>query len=336
MKRIQSTYLLMVIELTARAWYNNIETIDFKIQKPTNMTQRQAISLFEFHQRFPTEKDCIEHLFKLRWSDGFVCPRCNCQKYNFYRDSFLCRCQNCRYRAFLTAGSVMHKTRTPLMVWFWTIFLIACDKRGHSALSISKELKISYWVAWTLLQKIRRAMATQDSRYKLQGIVELDDAYFGGKDEGKKRGRGTTKSKVLVAVSTDAEKEQARFAKMKVVENLDADTVNKFVRENIEPGSRIQTDDLDIFNSLANLGVKHEEYPLVSGEKPLPWVHTIISNAKAFCLGTYHRFGRKHLQSYLDEFCYRFNRRFWEDQLFDRLLTACINCETITYGQLTQ
>lgn len=230
----------------------------------------------------------------------------------------------------------MHKARTPLMVWFWAIFLIACDKRGHSALSISRELKVSYWIAWTLLQKIRRAIGKQDSQYKLKDIVELDDAYFGGKNEGKKRGRGTTKPKVLVAVSTDKEKKHAGFVKMEVVKKLDADTVNKFVRENIEPGSKIQTDDLDIYNSLADLGVKHEEYPIVSGEKPLPWVHTIISNAKAFLLGTYHRFGRKHLQSYLDEFCYRFNRRFWEDQLFDRLLAACINCETITYGQLTQ
>ena len=222
------------------------------------------------------------------------------------------------------------------MVWFWIIFLVACDKRGHSALSISKELTISYWVAWTLLQKIRKAMAEQDRRYILKGIVELDDAYFGGKKEGEKRGRGTTKSKVLVAVSTDAKKKHAGFVKMKVVKSLDTDTVNEFVRENIESGSKIQTDTLDIYNSLADLGVKHEEYPIVSGEKPLPWVHTIISNAKTFCLGTYHRFGRKHLQSYLDEFCYRFNRRFWEDQLFDRLLSACINSENITYAELTQ
>lgn len=300
------------------------------------MTQRQAVSLSEFYQRFPTERECAEHLFGLRWPDGFVCPKCNSSKYSFYNDSFLYRCKNCRYRASLTAGSVMHRTRTALMVWFWAIFLVACDKRGHSALSISGELKISYWVAWTLLQKIRRAMREQDNQYKLQGIVELDDAYFGGMVQGKKRGRGTLKSKVLVAVSTDKQKEHAGFAKMRVVESLDTDTVNKFVGENIERGSRIQTDDLAIYDSLISLGVDHEKYPIVSGEKPLPWVHTIISNSKAFCLGTYHRFGQKHLQAYLDEFCYRFNRRFWENQLFDRLLAACINCETITYGQLTQ
>ena len=300
------------------------------------MVQREQISLLEFNQRFPSQKECIEHLFNLRWPNGFICPRCNSPKYGFHSGRFLYQCKDCRYQASLTAGSVMHKTRTPLMVWFWTIFMVACDKRGHSALSISKELKISYWIAWTLLQKIRRAMAEQDRRYKLKGIVELDDAYWGDKDKGKKRGRGTTKSKVLVAVSTDTQKEHAGFVKMEVVKKLNQDTVSKFVRENIEPGSKIQTDDLNIYNALADLGVEHEQYPLVSGEKPLPWVHIIISNAKAFCLGTYHRFGRKHLQAYLDEFCYRFNRRFWEDQLFDRLLAACTNCESTTYAELTQ
>lgn len=299
------------------------------------MVQRGAMTLFEFHQRFPTEKECAEHMFNLRWPDGFICPRCKCQEYSFH-EGLLYRCKNCRYRASLTVGSIMHKTRTPLMVWFWAIFLVACDKRGHSALSISKELKISYWVAWTLLQKIRRAMREQDRQYKLKGIVELDDAYFGGKNDGKKRGRGTSKSRVLVAVSTDKEKEHAGFVKMQVVKNLDTDTVNKFVTENIEPGSKVQTDDLSIYDCLNNHGMVHEQYPIVSGEKPLPWVHTIVANAKRFILGTYHGLDSKHLQAYLDEFCYRFNRRSWEDQLFNRLLAACINCEAITYGQLTQ
>lgn len=301
------------------------------------MVQREAMTLFEFHRRFPTEKECVRHMFNLRWPDGFICPRCKCQKYWFHSSRLLYECKNCRYQVSLTAGSVMHRTRTPLMVWFWTIFLIACDKRGHSALSISKELKVSYWVAWTLLQKIRRTMRKQDSQYKLKGIVELDDAYFGGKNEFEKRGRGTSKSKVLVAVSTDEKKKHAGFIKMEVVKNLDANTINKFATENIEHNSKVQTDDLSIYSSLDKQVINHEIYPIVSGEKPLPWVHTIISNAKTFILGTYHgRMVAKHLQSYLDEFCYRFNRRFWEYQLFDRLLGACINCETTLYSELTQ
>ena len=313
-----------------------VPLIQSRFFEGANMVQRKTITLFEFHQQFPTEKECAKHLFNLRWPDGFICPRCMCQEYWVHGTRFLYECKNCRHQVSLTAGSIMHKTRTPLMVWFWAIFLVACDKRGHSALSISKELKISYWIAWTLLQKIRRAMAEQDSRYKLQGIVEFDDAYFGGRKEGEKRGRGTTKSKVLVAVSTGEKKKHANFVKMVVVKKLDTNTINKFVTENIDPGSKVQTDDLSIYDSLDGQVIEHERYPIVSGEKPLPWVHTIISNAKTFCLGTYHHFCRKHLQSYLDEFCYRFNRRFWEYQLFDRLLAACINCENTPCSELTQ
>jgi len=300
------------------------------------MVQREPMTLFEFHQKFPTEKECKEHIFNLRWPDGFICPKCQCKKYWLHSTRSLYECKNCRHQVSLTSGSIMHKTKVPLMIWFWTIFLIACDKRGHSALSISKELKVSYWIAWTLLQKIRKVTAKQDSQYKLKGIIELDDAYFGGKDTGQKRGRGTTKSKVLVAVSTNKDKKRAGFVKMRVVKTLDSHTVNKFVKENIEPGSKVQTDNLYIYDSLNKLEIKHEEYPIVSGEKPLPWVHTIISNAKAFILGTYHGLDTKHLQLYLDEFCYRFNRRFWEHQLFDRLLSACLNCEPTPYSELTK
>ena len=328
-------YNYMPIEL-APNYDIMVPLIQSRFFEGANMVQRKTITLFEFHQQFPTEKECAKHLFNLRWPDGFICPRCMCQEYWVHGTRFLYECKNCRHQVSLTAGSIMHKTRTPLMVWFWAIFLVACDKRGHSALSISKELKISYWIAWTLLQKIRRAMAEQDSRYKLQGIVEFDDAYFGGRKEGEKRGRGTTKSKVLVAVSTGEKKKHANFVKMVVVKKLDTNTINKFVTENIEPGSKVQTDDLSIYDSLDGQVIEHERYPIVSGEKPLPWVHTIISNAKTFCLGTYHHFCRKHLQSYLDEFCYRFNRRFWEYQLFDRLLAACINCENTPCSELTQ
>lgn len=234
---------MMTIEFVAQLWYDGTSLLgEFGRPGGANMVQRGSMTLFEFHQRFPTERECAVHVFSLRWPDGFICPRCECQEYSFH-EGLLYRCKNCRYRASLTGGSIMHKTRTPLMVWFWAIFLVACDKRGHSALSISKELKISYWVAWTLLQKIRRAMREQYIQYRLKGIVELDDAYFGGKDDGKKWRRGTSKSKVLVAVSTDEKKEHAGFVKMQVVKHLDTDTVNEFVIKNIELGSKVQTDD---------------------------------------------------------------------------------------------
>jgi transposase-like protein len=301
-----------------------------------NMAQKEPLTLFGFHERFKTEEDCGNYLFNIRWPKGYVCPRCEGSQYGLIKSRNLYRCTKCRYQVSLTAGTVMHRSRTPLIVWFWAIFLLACDKRGHSALSISKELGVSYWVAWTLLQKIRHAMGQHDKKYKLREIVELDEAYFGSEQRDGKTGRGTGKSKVLVAVSTDENKKHAGFVKMRVVSRFDTDTVNMFVKENLEPECTVQTDGLNIYNALMDIVSSHERYPIIGGAEPLPWVHTIISNAKALISGTYHGLGPKHLQSYLDEYCYRLNRRFWEDQLFNRMLAACIDCETITFGELTQ
>ncbi len=300
------------------------------------MAQKEPLTLSNFNKQFKTEKECERYLFNIRWPKGYVCARCDERQYSVIKSRNLYRCKKCRYQVSLTVDTVMHRTMTPLIVWFWAIFLLACDKRGHSALSISKELGVSYWVAWTLLQKIRHAMGQQDKKYKLRGIVELDEAYFGREQRDGKRGRGTEKSKVLVAVSTDESKKHAGFVKMSVVSHLDTDTVNMFVKDNLEPECTVQTDGLNIYNALTESISLHERFLIINGAEPLPWVHTIISNAKAFISGTYHGLGPKHLQSYLDEYCYRFNRRFWENQLFNRLLTACIDCETIIYGELTQ
>ncbi len=294
------------------------------------------MSLFQFHQTFSTEEDCAQYIFGLRWPKGFVCPRCQNDKYGLIRNRLLYRCKSCRYQASLTAGSIMHRTRTPLMVWFWTIFLVGCDKRGHSALSLSKELGISYWVAWTMLQKIRKAMGQQDANYRLDGLVEMDEGYFGGISKEGKRGRGTTKSKVLIAVSTDVDKKYAKFLKMKKVKNFNRTTVESFVNQHLSPGCTVQTDGLNIYESLDSLVKECQKFTIKTGAAPLPWVHTIIANAKSFVSGTFHGLDQKHFQAYLDEFCYRFNRRFWEGQLFNRLLDACLGYPPTTYGELTQ
>lgn len=300
------------------------------------MAQREPMTLFQFHKMFTTEDDCAQYIFDLRWPDGFICPRCQNDKFGMIKSRLLYRCKSCRYQASLTSGSVLHRTRTPLMIWFWAIFLISCDKRGHSALSLSKELSISYWVAWTMFQKIRKAMEQQDANYRLDGLVEMDEGYFGGVAEEGRRGRGTDKAKVLIAVSTDADKKHAKFVKMKEVKDFNSNTVESFVNQHLTPGCIVQTDGLNIYNSLSRLVKEHQKFTIRTGSPTLPWVHTIIANAKAFISGTFHGLDQRHLQAYLDEFCYRFNRRFWEGQLFNRLLSACLSYNPTTYGELTQ
>lgn len=300
--------------------------------------QQPSISLYEFKDMFPNEKSCYEHLFRLKWPNGFECPKCGHKEYYFIESRKVLECTNpdCRHQTSVTAGTIFHKTRTPLQIWFWVIFLVAKDKRGISALSISKEFPVSYPTAWTMLHKIRKAMSDRDSQYNLSGIIEVDEGYFGTPTKGKKRGRGTEQSKVLVSVSVNKEGKPC-FAKMDVIDDLSKNTIQGTITQNIKQNSTVKTDGFRSYSGLEEKGFSHDKVIPVDLDitELLKSVHTLISNVKAFIAGTYHGLGKKHLQRYLDEYCYRFNRRFWQSQLFDRLLTACINTDTITFPELT-
>ena len=296
----------------------------------------KEMSLIEFQRRFRTEKACRKHLFKLRWPEGFICPVCGHNRYFDLPKRGLYQCKACGYQASLTAGTIMHKTRTPLRKWFWAIFLAANDKRGVSALQLCKKLDVSYYVAWNMLHKIRKAMQDRDYTYELRGIIEIDDAFFGGPSEGgDKRGRGTNKAKVLIEASTNGE--AIGFARMRVVQNIDGPTIEKVVANDIAPKQTLRSDGWSAYGVVKGMGHQHDRQ-VSNGRKAnevLKWVHILASNAKAFLLGTFHGIGKKHLQAYLDEFCYRFNRRWWEGELFDRLLTACTASKGITFSELT-
>ena len=122
------------------------------------MSQQVGISLFDFHKHFSNEETCQEHLFIMRWKEGFCCPRCGCKKHYLISRRRLYQYQGCSYQASLTAGTVFHKTHTPLQKWFWSIFLVASDKRGYYALALANSINVSYPTAWLMLQKIRTAM----------------------------------------------------------------------------------------------------------------------------------------------------------------------------------
>lgn len=194
----------------------------------------------------------------------------------------------------------------------------------------------SYKVVWAMAHKIRKAMADRDARYQLAGLVELDESYFGGVRHGQ-HGRGAAgKRPVMIAVSTAAGG-QAAFAKRQVVPTVDTAQVQAVVTTTIQPGATVKTDGLSIYPALTHDGYTHAPQRQGTPERAsviLPWVHTLVSNAKRFLQGTHHREAPRHLQRFLDEFCYRLNRRWHEAQLFDRLLTACASTGTITFREL--
>ena len=183
--------------------------------------------------------------------------------------------------------------------------------------------------------KLRYAMGKRDENYTLCGIVEMDDAFFGGSSQGGKRGRGTNKTVVVVSVSL-ADNGKPQFAKMEVVETVDGETVKSFAERSIAKGSEIHTDGLPVYSILDKNGYSLVQKIFDPKTEPehLHWTHIIISNAKAFINGTFHGLDSVHLQSYLDEFCYRLNRRWMTSTIFSRLLNACVHVGKITYHEL--
>ena len=280
------------------------------------MAKATSISFTEFRTKFATEKDCRNYLFQERFPDGFVCPKCGGREYYYLKKRHTCQCRNCRRQTSVTAGTVMHHTHLPLTVWFWAIYLCATDKRGISAKGLARQLELSYESAWYLLVRIRNAMKERDQKYMLEGIIEMDEAYLGAPKRGKKRGRGTERKKMAVAVSK-TEDDHPIFLKLQMISDVTTATLQSVINENIKSGSTIECDGLSSYPGLENVSVNASMY----GIDDLKWVHVAIGNFKAFLLGTYHGSCGDY-QPFLDEFCFRFNRRFQPPQLFARLSRA--------------
>ena len=293
------------------------------------------MTLIEFQAQFGTEEQCRQYLFEKRWPDGFVCPKCGHKEYFNVESRHLYQCKSCNHQASVTAGTIMDKTRTPLVKWFLVLYLASEDKRGVSAMMIKKAIGVAYYTAWTMCQKIRHAMGERDKNYKMNGIVEMDEAFFGSPTEGGKRGRGTEKAAVMVSVSL-SEDGKPVYAKMEVVAAVNGETVKSFAEKTVAKGSEIRTDGLNVYATLANNGytLTQKVYDPKSQPNHLHWTHIVISNAKALIDGTFHGLDAIHLQRYLNEFCYRFNRRWFVSGIFSRLVNASLSVGKITAHEL--
>jgi transposase-like protein len=301
-------------------------------------TMYQNISFLEFQQRFNSEEKCWNYLVNKRWPNGFICPVCRDNLYYFIQDRKLFQCQNCHFQASVTANTIFHKTRTPLQKWFWAIYLVAQQKKGISATQLKKFLSFgSYKTAWAMIHKIRKAMATRDASYQLSGLMELDDTYVGSKRKTGKRGRGASNKTIVLAGIEVPDNKKPKFAMLEAVKNLNAEELKPRFKKRVKELSIIKTDGYSSFSFIPQKGYYHFPKVLKKTEiiqEHLPWVHILIANFKNTIRSTFHGVSSKYLQRYLDEFTYRFNRRFWEPQLFDRLLFACTLCKKISLAEL--
>ena len=281
-------------------------------------------SIQQFQRQFTDEEACEQYLEACRWPDGFQCPRCGHGRAYPLGGWRRRECAACRYQVSLTAGTVFHRTKMPLTVWFWAAYLMTTDKRGISALLLQHQLGIRrYETAWRILHKLRRAMVNA-ARDPLHGEVEVDDTWVGGPQPGLRGSRQLKGRKAaLVAVAVEKRGTRTGRARMAVIPDFGKTTLTDFATRYIAYGTTIYTDGLKQFSGLKAAGYHHIACPQQirsGGPAVLPCVNRVIGNLQQWLIGTYHGVGRSHLQVYLDEFVFRHNRRQTPMAAFQTLL----------------
>jgi transposase-like protein len=292
----------------------------------------------ELEQRFGSEDACREYLFELRWPDGFLCPRCGMDK-AWPLASGRWQRAGCDHQISVTAGTVFQDTRTPLTVWFRAMWWITSQKNGVSALGLQQVLGWgSYQTAWTCLHKLRRAMI-RPGRERLTGTVEVDESYLGGAEEGV-RGR-QTEDKALIVVAAEEDGRGIGRIRLRHIRDASSSSLLPFVEDSVEPGSTVHTDGWLGYLPLQANNYRHRITYLKDhteqASELLPRVHRVFSLLKRWLLGTHQGAVRaEHLQDYLDEFTFRFNRRKSRSRgkLFYRLAQQAVAMEPTTYREI--
>lgn len=294
-----------------------------------------------FVEMFPDDVTCAAYLVKLRWPEGFVCPACKTKADPWQASRGRLTCQFCRHQASATAGTIFDKTRTPLTTWFEAAWHVSTAKNGLSAKTLERTLGTKYRVAWTMLQRFRVAMVDAE-RKQLSGNIEVDEAFIGGVKQSGKRGRGAIKNIVAIAIEI---MEPTGFGRVRMrhIPDASGDSLVPFVCDVTVPGTVVHTDGWNGYNGLAVNGFIRKITVQSSSGDPahvsMPGVHRVSSLLKRWVLGTHQgSVVPEHLQSYLEEFTFRFNRRTSRSRglVFRRLLERAVATGPITERDVTK
>ena len=298
-------------------------------------------NLQEFDRWFADEEACRNYLFRVRWPEGYQCFRCRSKAPPWITARGYLHCRECGGEISVTAGTVFERTRKPLRTWFLAMWLFVSQKHGASALGLKRVLGLgSYQTAWTWLHKLRRAMV-RPGRELIHGLVEVDETYVGGAAKGGKRGRGTeNKEIVVIAVEVFQPKGFGRI-RMRRIPDVSDDSLVPFICDVVEPGSEILTDGWKGYNSLSEHNYTHSRTVLSASGDPahvaMPGVHRITALLKRWLLGIHQgAVSGKHLEYYLDEYTFRFNRRTSRSRgmLFYRLMQQAVSTSSAQYRQI--
>jgi hypothetical protein len=320
---------------------------------PPNTLPEYPVTLLDFQRMFPDEAACLQYLEKIRWPEGFVCQKCSIVGEPFRLSSFprKLKCRSCHHMGSVTADTVMHRSKTSIHVWFWAAYLIATQTPGISALELKKKLGIKrYETAFQILHKLRDTML-RPGRDKIgaEWPIELDVVFVGGKTRSGVQGK-TEQVPVVIAVEIRRQEIRddntnkvisralAGRIRLQQLPNKTAIAVDQFVSDCIAPGATITSDDGREFTNLINLGYAHHPVPMRGNrdkmDSYLPMVSRVTANLKTWIDGTFHGVRNHHLQAYLNEFMFRFNRRFFRAVSFLSLLGLGVLRSGFTYREV--
>jgi transposase-like protein len=288
-------------------------------------------SMIEFEQQFDTEEKCKEYLYQIRWPEGFICQHCGCQKCWNIRGG-LYRCSQCRYHTSVTAGTIFQDSRISLRVWFRAVWQVVSQKHGISGLGLQRILGLKrYETTWTMLHRLRTAMV-RPGRDRLVGPVEVDETYIGGPRPGK-RGRGAA-GKTLVLVAVEVRDGHAGRIRLHKVKDASGTSLIPAIKQSIEPKSDVRTDGWEGYGGLSSAGYSRMIIRETAdvGKNLLPLANRVVALLKRWLIGTHQgKPSASHLDYYLDEFVFRFNRRTSRSRglLFYRLIQQAVNISPI-------
>lgn len=345
----------------------DLETLSLLDEEENDAPLSSPKSLPDFQRVFPNEGACRRYLYAARFPNGFVCPYCGWtgEPYRFRNQPCMLRCRSCKRNTRLTAGTIMRKSKAPLCTWFWGAFLVTSLMPGMSALQFQKMLGIKrYEMAFNMLHKLRAAMVRPE-RDPIGGEwpVEVDETYVGGATQGEGRGQH---HKTLVGGIVEVRPRKkapgpdpnlpsgqhpkhrgghgrsviAGRLRLHVLSSRKKETLEPFVLANVRPGTEVRTDGWTGYDNLQKRGYRHEAVSIggdhIKADEHLPMIHIVFGNLDAWLLGTHHGVSPKHLQGYLNEFVFRFNRRFWPMVAFDSVLKIAARVDAPTYTGLYQ
>lgn len=288
-------------------------------------------------EEFPTEESCKVHFRKQREKEGVVCKNCECSDHYWLQGKWQWQCKSCEFRTTLKSGTVMEDSKVGFHTWYLAMAFMTFSKKTISAAELQRQLDHpKYDTVWRLMHKIRGGMGKRDALYRLEGMIEFDEGYFEKATSEKvkiKRGRGSQRqvNVAVMAESTPLEdiesakkSSHCRYFKMKVLADHNCDTINDTVKESFEERSIVFSDKSTSYVDIADYVDVHitEKSSEQTTKSTLKWVHIAISNAKRTLLGVFHKIKGKYLQLYLNEFCYKLNRRYFGHRVFDRLTLA--------------